>query len=112
MITNKATLPILIASNIESFDGVKLTNPDAQSFMFCLRPGALSQGFTIKVYFTDHTGRIIDMYANTDNLPNPRKYCIVPGRIQAIKFLDDANFFIDVDGVDANGAPIFTPFEW
>ena len=109
---NKVTLNCAYTFNGESFDGVKLTNPDAKSFMFCLRPGALSQGFTVKVYFTDHTGRIIDMYANTDNLPNPRKYCIVPGRIQAIKFLDADGFFIDVDGIDANGDPIFTPFEW
>ena len=109
---NMVTMNCAYTYEGESFEGVQLTNPDAKSFMFCLRPGALSQGFTVKVYFDDHTGRIIDMYANTDNLENPRKYCIVPGRIQAIKFLDADGFFIDVDGVDANGNPIFTPFEW
>ena len=69
--------------------GVQLTNPDPKSFFIVLRPGALSKGFTVRVYFTDHTGVTIDQYANTDYLENPRKFCIIPGRIQAIHFRDE-----------------------
>lgn len=83
--------------NGQEFPGVQLTNPDAKSFMLCLRPGALSKGFTVTVYFTDGTAVFNDMYANTDNLQNPRKYCIVPNRIQGIHFRDADGFDIPVE---------------
>ena len=79
------------------YDGVQLTNPDAKSFMLCLRPGALSKGFTVRVFFTDGTAVFNDMYANTDNLENPRKFCIVPNRIQGIRYKDADGFDIPVE---------------
>lgn len=100
------TMDCAYTYNGEQYEGVQLTNPDAKSFMFCLRPGALSQGFTVRVYFTDHTGSIIDMYADTEDMENPRKFCIVPNKIQAIKFVDAEGFYIDVDD------ETFTPFTW
>lgn len=94
---NVVTLDCKYSYNGEAHNGVQLTNPDTKSFFIVLHPGALSKGFTVRVYFTDHTGVTIDQYANTDYLANPRKFCIVPNRIQAIHFRDANGFDIPVE---------------
>lgn len=96
-------------ANGEVQHGVQLTNPDAKSFMFCLRPGALSNGFTLRVYYSDHTGTEIEF--DTENLENPREYCIVPGRIKGIRLKVDG-YETAVDGLDDNGNPLFPTFTW
>lgn len=93
----------------EVHEGVQLTNPDAKSFMFCLRPAALSQGFTLRVYYSDHTGTEVEF--DTEDLENPREYCIVPGRIKGIR-LKVEGIETPVDGTDDNGNPIFPEFTW
>lgn len=105
---NVITMDCAHTYNGEFLEGVTLTNPDPKSFMFALRPGALCNGFIVRVYFSDHTGSIIEVKG--EDLANPRKYTIVPNRIQAIRFQDYTyypNLFpLDVD--DPNNFPQFT----
>lgn len=97
-----------------TYPGKQLTNPDAVSFLFCLRPGALSMGFDVKVYFTNGEGVILDKYHDTSmaDLDNPREFTMVPGRIKGIYFKDAEGFDIAVDAKDANGDYIWPSFTW
>lgn len=85
----------------QTFEGAEISQNGANrtSFIFGLRPGALSGGFTVRIYYTDHTMVTLhDWETETFTDPtNPtynqggyiqngkRAFTIRPGRIKAIK---------------------------
>ena len=78
---------------------VSTNGANRTSFIFGLRPGALTDGFTIRIYFTDHTMVTLhDWETETYTDPNnptydqggyirdgKKAFTIRPGRIKAIK---------------------------
>lgn len=88
-----------------TFDGITYNNGvevsqdgiNPTSFVFGMRPAALTYGFVVRVYFMDHTMVTIHDFENLGTVGN-RAYCIRPGRIKAIR-TQPLNPAVNYDGM-------------